>query len=148
MEFLKALLLAVVTAAVPVLTGYAVSFIRKAGTNATANTSSAIVKGYIQEITDAVSDAVEATNQTFVDALKGKGEFTKEAWAEAAQKALDACLATMRPATLEFMQRTYKDVNAYLTTRIEAEVRRQKNAAPLTLGQPVAFTGLLESTNE
>jgi len=147
MEFLKALLLAVVTAAVPVLTTYAVGFIRKAGENAKANTESVTVKGYIQEITDAVSDAVEATNQTFVDTLKGKGEFTETAWAEAAQKALDACLASLRPATLEFMQRTYKDVNGYLATRIEAEVRRQKNAAPLALGQPVALTGYLGSTD-
>ncbi len=148
MEFLKALLLTIVTAAVPVLTAYAVGFIRKAGENAKANTENETVKGYIQEITDAVADAVEATNQTFVDALKQKGEFTKKAWTEAAQKALDACLASLRPATLEFMQRTYKDVNSYLMTRIEAEVRRQKNAAPLTLGQPVAFTGCLESTSE
>lgn len=148
MEFLKALLLAVVTAAVPVLTTYAVGFIRKAGENAKANTESVTVKGYIQEITDAVSDAVEATNQTFVDALKNKGQFTEKAWAEAAQKALDACLASIRPATLEFIQRTYKDVNGYLATRIEAEVRRQKNAAPMSLGLPVAFTGQLETTGE
>lgn len=148
MEFLKALLLAVVTAAVPVLTTYAVSFIRKAGENAEANTENVTVQGYIQEITNAISDAVEATNQTFVDALKDKGEFTKEAWAEAAQKALDTCLASLRPATLEFMKRTYEDVNGYLKNRIEAEVRRQKNAAPVALGQPVAITGFLESTNE
>lgn len=148
MEFLKALFMAVVTAAVPVLTTYAVGFIRKAGENAKTNTENETVKGYIQDITDAVSDAVEATNQTFVDALKNKGEFTEKAWAEAAQKALDACLASIRPATLEFMKRTYEDVNAYLTTRIEAEVRRQKKAEPLALGLPIAYTGELESTGK
>jgi len=148
MEFLKTLLLAVVTAAVPVLTVYAVGFIRKAGENAKANTENETVKGYIQDITDAVTDAVEATNQTFVDTLKHKGEFTEKAWTEAAQKSLDACLASLRPATLEFMQRTYKDVNSYLMTRIEAQVRRQKKAAPLTLDQPIALTGCLESASE
>ncbi len=45
MEFLKALLLAVVTAAVPVLTTYAVGFIRKSGENAKANTENVTVKG-------------------------------------------------------------------------------------------------------
>ncbi len=90
---------------------------------------------------------MEATNQTFVDALKDKGEFTETAWAEAAQKALDACRASLRPATLEFMQRTYKDVNKYLATRIEAEVRRQKNAAPLVLGPAIDLTGELGSTD-
>lgn len=36
----------------------------------------------------------------------------------------------------------------YLATRIEAEVRRQKNAAPMSLGLPVTFTGQLEATGE
>ncbi len=42
----------------------------------------------------------------------------------------------------------YGDIREYLTTRIEAEVRKQKNEAPLTLGLPAAFTGQLESTGE
>lgn len=146
MEFLKALLLAVMTAAVPVLTTYAVGFIRKLGENAKVNTESITVKTYIQEVTDAVTDAVAATNQTFVDTLKSKGGFTKEAWTEAAQKSLEACLKSISPAALEFMQRAYGDVNAYLTTKIEAEVRRQKSAAPLLLGQPII--GTMDSARE
>ena len=147
-EFLKELFFAVITAAVPVLTAYIVVLIRKAGENAAANTESIQAKTYITEATEAIAAAVAATNQTYVDALKNAGKFNAEAQKEAAQKALTACLMSISPAAQEFIERAYGDIREYLTTRIEAEVRKQKNEAPLTLGLPAAFTGQLESAGE
>lgn len=147
-EFLKELLFAVIAAAVPVLTAYTVVLIRKVGDSAAANTESTKAKTYITEATEAIAAAVAATNQTYVDALKNAGKFDAEAQKEAAQKALAACLMSISPAAQEFIERAYGDIKEYLTTRIEAEVRKQKNEAPLTLGLPVAFTGNLESTGE
>ena len=147
-EFLKELFFAVITAAVPVLTAYIVVLIRKVGENAAANTESIQAKTYITEATEAIAAAVAATNQTYVDALKNAGKFDAEAQKEAAQKALTACLQSISPAAQELIERAYGDIREYLTTRIEAEVRKQKNEAPLTLGLPVAFTGQLESTGE
>ena len=100
------------------------------------------------EAAEAIAAAVAATNQTYVDALKNAGKFDAEAQKQAAQKALAACLQSISPAAQEFIERAYGDIREYLTTRIEAEVRKQKNEAPLTLGLPVAFTGQLESTGE
>lgn len=147
-EFLKELLFAVIAAAVPVLTAYTVVLIRKVGDSAAANTESTKAKTYITEATEAIAAAVAATNQTYVDALKNAGKFDAEAQKEAAQKALAACLMSISPAAQEFIERAYGDIKEYLTTRIEAEVRKQKNEEPLTLGLPVAFTGNLESTGE
>lgn len=147
-EFLKELFFAVITAAVPVLTAYIVVLIRKVGENAAANTESIQAKTYIMEAAEAIAAAVAATNQTYVDALKNAGKFDAEAQKQAAQKALAACLQSISPAAQEFIERAYGDIREYLTTRIEAEVRKQKNEAPLTLGLPVAFTGQLESTGE
>ena len=147
-EFLKELFFAVITAAVPVLTAYIVVLIRKVGENAAANTESIQAKTYITEATEAIAAAVAATNQTYVDALKNAGKFDAEAQKQAAKKALAACLQSISPAAQEFIERAYGDIREYLTTRIEAEVRKQKNEAPLTLGLPVAFTGQLESTGE
>ena len=147
-EFLKELFFAVITAAVPVLTAYIVVLIRKVGENAAANTESIQAKTYITEAAEAIAAAVAATNQTYVDALKNAGKFDAEAQKEAAQKALAACLTSISPAAQEFIERAYGDIREYLTTRIEAEVRKQKNEAPLTLGLPAAFTGQLESTGE
>lgn len=126
-EFLKTLLLAVVTATVPVISAYVVAFVRKMGDNAAANAESVKTGGYIAEATEAIAAAVAATNQTYVDALKNAGAFTREAQKEAAQKALAACLASISPAAQDFIEAAYGDIRDFLTTRIEAEVRRQKN---------------------
>lgn len=131
------LLLAVVTAAVPVLTVYAVGFINKAKENAVANTDDIKKQGYITEIADAISSAVAATSQTYVDALKQAGTFTKEAQAEAAQKALTACMSSISPAATAFIEEAYGDLKAYLANKIEAEVRKQKVEAPAVLSLPV-----------
>lgn len=127
-EFLSTLLLAVVTSAVPVLTAYAIGYIRQAGQRAQAST-------------DAISDAVEATSQTYVDALKKAGKFDAEAQAEAARRALTACIASISPAANAFIKSVYGDVEAYLKNKIEAEVRKQKKEEPATLALP-----LMEST--
>ena len=125
-EFLRDMFLAVITAAVPVLTTYLVVFIRKAGDSAAANAESVKAKTYITEVAEAIAAAVAATNQTYVDALKNTGSFTKEAQQEAAQKALETCLASISPAAQSFIEAAYGDIREYLTTRIEAEVRAQK----------------------
>lgn len=72
-EFLMNLFTAVVTAAVPVVAAYVIVLIRKAGDNAAAETEDIKAQGYIKEITDAIADAVAATSQTYVDALKNAG---------------------------------------------------------------------------
>lgn len=136
-EMLLDLLLAVITAAVPVLTTYAVAYVKRAKEEAQANTDSIKAQRYIEEIADAITDAVAATSQTYVDALKQAGKFTAEAQAEAASKALTACLASISPAATAFIEEIYGDVKAYLTNKIEAEVRKQKNEAPATLALPV-----------
>lgn len=133
-EFLKDLCFAVVTAAIPTITVYAIIFIKKMGANAAAKTEDTQAQGYIMEITEAVTDAVAATNQTFVDALKASGKFTLEAQKQAAQKALAACVASISQAAMSFIESTYGDPTKYLSTKIEAEVRSQK----LSVGLPVA----------
>ena len=65
-EFLSDIFLAVITAAVPVLTTYLVVFIRKAGDSAAANAESVKAKTYITEAAEAIAAAVAATNQTYV----------------------------------------------------------------------------------
>ena len=43
----------------------------------------------------------------------------------------------MSPAAQDFIERAYGDIKEYLTTRIEAEVRKQKGEAALALSVPV-----------
>ena len=124
---LQDILLAVVTAAVPVLTAYIIVLIRKVGGKTAADAANITLKTYIAEATEAITAAVAATNQTYVDSLKNAGKFDAEAQREAAQKALEVCLASISPAAQSFIEAAYGDIRKYLTTRIEAEVRKQKN---------------------
>lgn len=142
-EFLSELLLAIVTAAIPVITGYVVSYVRKAGQHAQANTDDIKKKAYAEEIAKAVSVAVSATSQTYVDSLKKAGKFTLEAQEEAARKALAACMAAISPAAQVFIQEAYGDLTEYLANKIEAEVWKQKGEEPAALSLPV-----LESTTD
>lgn len=136
-EMLFELLIAVITAAVPVLAGFFISYINKAKDKAIAQTDDTKTQGYIAEIAQAISDAVAATSQTYVDALKQAGTFDKEAQKKAAEKALTACLASISPAARAFIESVYGDIVEYLTTKIEAEVRKQKLEAPATIALPV-----------
>lgn len=85
-ELLSDLLIAVITAAVPVLTAFAITYIKRVAANVAAETDDVKAQGYITEIADAVSAAVAATSQTYVDALKQAGKFDLEAQKEAAQR--------------------------------------------------------------
>lgn len=62
-----------------------------------------------------------------MDTLKKAGAFSKEAQEEAAEKALSACFDSISPGAVIFIEETYEDLRAYLSTKIEAEVMRQKS---------------------
>lgn len=136
-EMLMQLLMAVIAAAVPVLTTFFVKFINQMKDNASASTDNTKWQWYIQEIAEAITAAVSATSQTYVDALKAAGKFDAEAQKEAARRALESALAAISPAAQAFIEQMYGDINEYLTTRIEAEVRKQKQEAPLEIALPV-----------
>lgn len=127
-EFLANLMGSVITAVVPVLSACAVVAIKMLRDKALAQTNSTKQQDYITEIAEAVSVAVTATSQTYVDALKKHGEFTAEAQEVALKKALSACIASISPAAQSFITSVYGDLTEYLITRIEAEVRNQKLA--------------------
>ena len=80
----------------------------------------------VKEIASAAADAVAMVSQTYVDGLKAAGNFDAAAQKQALSMALAACLASLSQSAQDYIERTYGDVNSYLTTKIEAEVRAQK----------------------
>ena len=64
--------------------------IKQAAERAAADADDIKAQSYIEEIANAITDAVAATSQTYVDALKNTGNFTPEAQKADAQKALPA----------------------------------------------------------
>lgn len=120
------LLMAVLTAAVTALSAFVAVFVKKKGEQAAAETNSTLLKDVIEEVTGIVDIAVSAVSQTYVDELKKAGSFDAEAQKQALAMALAACIKAISPAAKSFIEETYGDLAEYLTTYIEAAVRRQK----------------------
>ena len=120
------LLMAVLTAAVTALSAFVAAFVKKKGEQAAAETNSTLLKDVIEEVTGIVDIAVSAVSQTYVDELKKAGSFDAEAQKQALAMALAAWIKAISPAAKAFIEETYGDLTEYLTTYIEAAVRRQK----------------------
>lgn len=133
-DFIFTLLQTILSAAIPVIAAYLVSFLKKKSAQAMAQTENAKARQYIGEVTEAVTTAVTATSQTYVDALKAKNEFTAEAQLEALNKAKATALAILSPAATEFITDLYGDVNVYIEAKIEETVKMQKQNGPAITG--------------
>lgn len=126
LNFLSALLQAVIIAAVPIVTAFGCSFLlsRKNQISQAARTETG--KRLLEEAMDAVAKAVACTNQTYVDTLKKSGKFTSENQREAFLKAFDTAKMLMTGEAIRYIQEAYGSLTTWLTAQIEAEVREQK----------------------
>lgn len=130
-EFLLALLQAVATAAVPVCAAYLVQFLRRKSKQIGAQTDSLTAKKMLDEATAAVATAVTVTSQTYVDALKKNGTFTRENQKIALELAVEQARKLLTAEAKDFLSAAYGNLNDYLASRTEAEVRRQKLEHPV-----------------
>ena len=126
MEFVKDLLYILITAAVPVLTTYVCKFLYAKWTEGKIRIENEKISNTLDSVITMVLDVVEATNQTFVDELKKKGEFTEEAAAVAFQISKDRALTMLSVEAAEIISDVYGDVSVYLDTLIEATVKQLK----------------------
>ena len=124
--FIIELLQAIATAAIPVCAAYLVQYLRRKSEQIIAQTDNMTIKAFLVEATDAVSTAVTYTSQTFVDALKKEGNFNKDKQQEALKKSLDKAISLLSEPAKKALEDIYGDLRAYLTSKIEAEVRSQK----------------------
>jgi hypothetical protein len=109
-----------------VLTAYAVKLIQAKAGEVSVNQENATLSKYITLLSETITDCVIATNQTYVDALKKENAFDKEAQAIAFQKTYEAVMAVLSNDAKEYLTHIYGDLTAYITARIEAEVKTNK----------------------
>ena len=91
-----------------------------------ASTDNQITQKYINLLASTITDCVIATNQTYVDALKEQNAFTKEAQEEALSRTYHAVIAILSAEARKYLENIYGDLNAYILTKIEAEVNINK----------------------
>ena len=109
-----------------VLTAYAVKYIQAKSAEISTNQENIVVSKYIGLLADTITDCVIATNQTYVDALKEQNAFDEEAQLKAFKKTYEAVMAVLSEDAIEYLSHIYGDLSAYITARIEAEVKANK----------------------
>lgn len=126
MEIVKDILYILITAAVPILTTYLCKFLYTKWTEGKVKIKNEKISNTLDNVINVVLDAVEATNQTFVDELKKKGEFTEASALEAFNVTKEKVLDMLSDDAAEIIVQVYGDLDIYIDTLIEATVRQLK----------------------
>jgi len=77
-------------------------------------------------LNDTITSTVIAINQTYVDALKDKNAFDKEAQEEAFKRVFDMVQATLTEEANKYLNEAIDDLNLYITIKIEEAVKENK----------------------
>lgn len=109
-----------------IITAYIVNYIKAKTKELDTTNSNDILIKYINMLSQTVCDCVIATNQTYVDALKDKNAFNKEAQDIAFQKTYNAIITILSEDAKEYLTHVYGDLSVYIKNMIEAEVNKNK----------------------
>lgn len=76
---------------------------------------------------DVIESSVKMTYQTYVEALKGKDAFTKEAQQEALKKAKDAISSQITEDVRNYIDTNFGNFETWVTNQIESSIYDLKN---------------------
>ena len=108
------------------ITKYVIEFLHAKREEAKSKTDNDTLKKYIDMLDATIERAVIATNQTYVNALKEKGEFGPEAQKEALTKTYQAVMAVLNLEAVNYLSEAVGDLQSYIMTGIESQVNIQK----------------------
>ena len=109
-----------------VLTAFAVAYIKAKTDELSAAAGNATEQKYLKMISETITKCVIATNQTYVDSLKNKDVFNKEAQKEAFELTYNAVLDILSDDAKDYIAEVFGDAETYLTTLIEEAVNKNK----------------------
>ena len=90
-------------------------------------TENEVLEKYVRMLNQTIADCVVATNQTYVEDLKNKNAFDSEAQKQALSRTYTAVMTVLTEEAKVYLANIYEDLNAYILTKIEAEVNFFKN---------------------
>lgn len=108
------------------LTTILISFLKTKAQETKDKVANVTAQKYIDMLTNTITSCVMATNQTYVETLKNKGEFTKEAQKEAFNKTYENVINILNEDCKIYLNETFGDLESYITNKIEAEVKANK----------------------
>lgn len=109
-----------------ILTTYFIVFIKNKSNELKEVTDNELYKKYIDLLQDTIVRCVIATNQTYVENLKNKNAFDKEAQEEAFKMTYDAVMVILTDDAKEYLNNAVGDLQLYVTKLIEAQVNMSK----------------------
>ena len=109
-----------------VLTAFVIAWIKSKISNINAKTNNELLQSTLSTVETIVVNAVVATNQTYVDALKEQNAFDEEAQKVAFQKTYDAVMASLTEDTKNGLMKLTADLDLYITEMIEAKTKERK----------------------
>ena len=109
-----------------ILTSYLVQIIKVKTSQIIEKQDNEIYNKYWGMLSDTITTCVIAVNQTYVDALKKKGEFTLEAQKQAFDMVYKQVLLNLTKEAEDYLKSFYADFDNYLINMIEAQVRMFK----------------------
>ena len=110
-----------------VLTGILIKYINSKANEAIAATENEQTQKYIALLDGTITSCVLATTQTYVDSLKKQGKFDEEAQKIAFEMTYNAVLNVLTEDAKKYLTAFYGDLGAYMTNKIEAEVKNTKS---------------------
>ena len=102
---------------------YYVGKLIKAGQDKSENEK---VDKYLGMLNTSITNAVLATTQTYVEALKGQNAFDKEAQQKAFNMTYNAVMSVLTDEAKKYLAEAVGDLQLYVTNQIEATVKMTK----------------------
>lgn len=112
-----------------VLTTYLVQYLKAKGNQIADSTDNALASKYIKMLTETICTCVEATNQTYVEALKKAGAFDEAAQKEAFNKTKEAVMNILSDEAKKYLASIYGDLDQFIESMIEAQVKLAKKSS-------------------
>lgn len=126
LEFLKDVLEVCIVPIIGVVAAYIIAFVNKKKDQMVAKSEDETLEKYIELLGSLVIDCVKATQQTYVEALKGKDMFDETAQKEAFDMTFKAVKNLLNDKALKYLNEAFADLDEYIKFKIEAEVNKNK----------------------
>ena len=119
-------LYAVITAAVPVITGFVCKWLASLYANNKTKIKNETAQVVLGRVTDMIVAAVETTTSTYVKQLKADNLFDADAQKEAFNKTFESVTKQLTEDAKQIIAENYGDVKVYVTNKIEQLVEAAK----------------------
>ena len=126
MEFLQNILIAIITAAVPVATAYLCMWLASLYESNKTRIKNEKAQVILGQVTDTIIAAVETTTSTYVKQLKTENLFDANAQKEAFNRTFETVKKQLTEDSKKIIAEAYGDVETYITNKIEQFVEELK----------------------